>query len=589
MTSRRALTLLFLIVGIAGLRGEEPKSTEADGRVVEGMIATAERRPIQGASVLFGQADGGFAFAEGAMATTDAQGRYRADLTKFPWSTGAMRALVLAPGFEAAERTVAAGARASTADFEIKARPWKETRIRLEDGSGRPVADVEVTCSVGSVSWARLRTDAEGCCRIAMAPEIWIGLTAKPEGARPIKATIAVTEGSPGSIRLPVVPPYRGRVLDPEGRPVPNAVVGSGWITKGEHGEWRMGPFYRETVTTNREGHFELAPVLEIRDYGTRLGPPEVEPLCFADASFRRVAFRALTPGGAKDPIEVTLRPARRVRVPVATGSIAPDTNALLSTEIKIVPRPERPDWRFYFLLDEQPWKELPDRPAGGKVIEEYLPGGTYRIDVGLYEANGGGKLGEATRELVVPSGEGPLDLPPIELRLTVHREMVGKPAPEIEAIDLDTGRPVTLADYRGKVVILDFWGYWCGPCVGNMPHLVELQRKFAGRPLEILALHDQSVQSRAEYDRKIAAARRHFWGGHDLPFRVALDRPDPRKSDERDPIGSGTTIERYEIKGFPTVFVIDRDGTIVDQVWFSDHERLESLVRKLLEKAEAR
>jgi hypothetical protein len=79
------LTLLFLIVGIAGVRGEEPKSTKAGGRVVEGMIATAERRPVEGASILFCQADRGLTFAEGAMATTDAQGRYRADLTKFPW------------------------------------------------------------------------------------------------------------------------------------------------------------------------------------------------------------------------------------------------------------------------------------------------------------------------------------------------------------------------------------------------------------------------------------------------------------------------------------------------------------------------
>lgn len=582
MTIRKASTLLFLIVGIAGVRGEELKSTEASGRVVEGTIATGERKPVEGARVMFGPAKSVFAFAEGAMAVTDAQGRYQADLTKFPWSTGAMRVLVLAPGFDAAPRTVAASAKASTADFKVKARPWKEMRIRLEDGASRPVAGVDLTCSVGSVSWARLRTDAEGSCRIAMAPEIPISLTAKPEAARPISAAIDVSEDGPGSITLPVLPPYQGRVLDPEGRPVPNAVVGNGWISKGKHGEWRMGPYYRETVTTDHEGRFMLAQVLGIRDFGKRLGPPQLETLCFADASCRQVAFQVLTPGGAKAPIEVRLRSTRQVRVPVATGSIAPSTNAMLSTEIQIVPRPERPDQRFYFLLNDQPWKA---GPAGKAVIEEYLPEGTYNLEVGLYDATEK-RLGEATRELVVPGGEGPLDLPPIELRLPdpVYREMVGKPAPEIEATDLDTGRPVTLAEYRGKVVILDFWGYWCGPCVGNMPHLVELQRKFAGQPLEILALHDQSVRSRAEYDMKIAADRRFVWGGHELPFRVALDRPDPRQSDELDPIGSGATIARYAIKGFPTVFVIDRDGKIVERVWFSDHERLESLVRKLLE-----
>ncbi len=100
-------------------------------------------------------------------------------------------------------------------------------------------------------------------------------------------------------------------------------------------------------------------------------------------------------------------------------------------------------------------------------------------------------------REFVVPRGDGRLDLPPLALEQPGFQKMTGKPAPEIDATDLDTGRPVKLADFRGKVVVLEFWGYWCGPCNVNMPHLVELKRKFEGRPLVILALHDQSVQSR--------------------------------------------------------------------------------------------
>ena len=144
------------------------------------------------------------------------------------------------------------------------------------------------------------------------------------------------------------------------------------------------------------------------------------------------------------------------------------------------------------------------------------------------------------------------------------------------------------LADFRGKVVVLDFWGYWCGPCTGSMPYLIELRRKFAGRPLEIVALHDQSVQSRAEYDEKIAPARRIFWSGHDLPFRVLLDRPDEKQPEDRDPEGTGTTVNRYGITGFPSLFVIAADGTFVEKVGHSMHDRLESLVRELLEKAEA-
>ena len=164
---------------------------------------------------------------------------------------------------------------------------------------------------------------------------------------------------------------------------------------------------------------------------------------------------------------------------------------------------------------------------------------------------------------------------------------MFDKPAPEIAATDLDTGKPVTLADFRGKVVILDFWGYWCGPCTASMPHLMDLQQKFKGRPLEIVALHDQSVQShRVRPENRPGAA--NMWSGRDLPFRVLLDRPDPTKPDDRDPEGTGTTVKRYAITGFPTLFVIGPDGTLVDRVRSSDH-RLETLVRELLESAEAR
>jgi hypothetical protein len=91
--------LLGLAVGIAEAQTGEPMPTKASGRAVEGTIVAAGRKPVEGAKVHFGPSERGFQFVEGATATTDAQGRYRADLIKFPWSTGAIRALVLAPGW----------------------------------------------------------------------------------------------------------------------------------------------------------------------------------------------------------------------------------------------------------------------------------------------------------------------------------------------------------------------------------------------------------------------------------------------------------------------------------------------------------
>ncbi len=57
-------------------------------------------------------------------------------------------------------------------------------------------------------------------------------------------------------------------------------------------------------------------------------------------------------------------------------------------------------------------------------------------------------------------------------------------------------------------------------------------------------------------------------------------------KPDGLDPEGTGTTTKRYGISGFPTLFVIDRDGTMIGQVDATDHDRLEAVVRELLEKA---
>ena len=219
--------------------------------------------------------------------------------------------------------------------------------------------------------------------------------------------------------------------------------------------------------------------------------------------------------------------------------------------------------------------------------MEEYLPEGTYQLAVTLYDENSSQTLGQARREIIVPRGDGPLVVPPLKLEPTDNQKLVGKPAPEIDAIELDTGRPVKLADFRGKVVLLDFWGYWCGVCTFNMPHLVELNRKFAGRPLVILALHDQSVQSRAAYDRRITTVRERVWDGRDLPFRVLLDRPDPNNQEGSTGEGNGTTIQRYRVTGFPSLFLIDRDGTMIGRVDPFNHDRLDSLVRDLVEKAE--
>jgi peroxiredoxin len=78
-------------------------------------------------------------------------------------------------------------------------------------------------------------------------------------------------------------------------------------------------------------------------------------------------------------------------------------------------------------------------------------------------------------------------------LYFAVHRggrriTLQGQPAPDFSLPQL-TGQPLPLSDYRGKVVLLDFWATWCVPCREETPHLVELQTKYGAQGLQIIGI----------------------------------------------------------------------------------------------------
>ena len=68
---------------------------------------------------------------------------------------------------------------------------------------------------------------------------------------------------------------------------------------------------------------------------------------------------------------------------------------------------------------------------------------------------------------------------------------LVGKDATPLEAEAWVNGTPLADADLKGKVVLLDFWAVWCGPCIATFPHLREWQEKYADKGLVIVGLTD--------------------------------------------------------------------------------------------------
>jgi thiol-disulfide isomerase/thioredoxin len=114
-----------------------------------------------------------------------------------------------------------------------------------------------------------------------------------------------------------------------------------------------------------------------------------------------------------------------------------------------------------------------------------------------------------------------------------------GTPAPELKAQDL-AGAPKTLANYRGKVMLLNFWASWCPPCLREIPSMERLRIKMEGRPLTIVAL--DSAEAREDVNAFLSRMK--------LGFPVLLD-PD------------GGNTRRWKVFALPTTFLLDAEGRV--------------------------
>jgi cytochrome c biogenesis protein CcmG/thiol:disulfide interchange protein DsbE len=141
----------------------------------------------------------------------------------------------------------------------------------------------------------------------------------------------------------------------------------------------------------------------------------------------------------------------------------------------------------------------------------------------------------------------------------------VGSRAPAFRAVNLRTRQPASLADYRGKVVLLNVWATWCAPCRIEMPSLERLHAKLAGPDFAVVAvsIDDGDASSVMNFVRELG-----------LGFDILQDK-------------DGAIQRIYQTTGVPESFVIDRDGVIIKKVigaaeW--DGPVNELLIRKLVD-----
>jgi thiol-disulfide isomerase/thioredoxin len=116
----------------------------------------------------------------------------------------------------------------------------------------------------------------------------------------------------------------------------------------------------------------------------------------------------------------------------------------------------------------------------------------------------------------------------------------IGMPAPELKSVDLD-GKPVQLADLKGKVVVLDVWAVWCGPCQAMIPHQRELVKRLDGKPFALVSISvDEKRATLAEFLKKEPMPWTHWYEGP-----------------------GGKIIADLNVCYYPTIYVLDAKGVI--------------------------
>ncbi len=336
--------------------------------------------------------------------------------------------------------------------------------------------------------------------------------------------------------------------------------------------------FYEYNTETDAEGRFVIERVIPGDARATTVVGQSANVATFASMSSAAIEIKpgqtaTVTIGGRGRPVIG--------RLVVPEGNVLPldlaDGRGSLSVKIAQLEMPRPTDflsweperrWAYAFQWYRSPEARaarLAMRGQGLKIesdgsfrAEDVVPG-SYDLTVSMSSGEGADRTANsaviravAKRNFVVPEIAGvhadePLDLGALELAINVLRYKsldIGQPAPEFATQTLD-GKPLRLADYRGRYVLLDFWATWCIPCLEEEPSLKSAYDAFGKDPR--FALVSLSLDEKIEAPKAYLARRQLGWTHGFLGAASKSNVP-----------------ADFGVRGIPSIWLIGPDGRVL-------------------------
>ncbi len=346
-----------------------------------------------------------------------------------------------------------------------------------------------------------------------------------------------------------------GTIVDPQDMPVSNADIGVYWDFLSD----RLTPM--NWAFSDEDGTFELS-TQSFRNEGV---------VCAFSDDRKLGCARWLKISELQNPATLKLSRVVNVCINVKCSELNTRVHRGL-IEFELI-NPDTPPWPDDLSLDSiQTWiKTLPEGTVAASSfavpsihsdkIRVPLPPGRYLIRVNSMH------MEDHYVPLIIDETQ-PDDIDVnVDMSLSPLARLLAKPAPpwnisDSRGIEKDA-RP---EDFRGKWLLVEFWGYWCGPCIAHsLPKLIDFheQNPELADQLQIITVHHEGVESITELEEKLAKIRTTHWKDRDLPFPVIID-------------ATSKTVDAYGIVGFPTAVLVDPSGNVTT---FNGLNELKSIV----------